>query len=175
MSDLSGTGRHLSPVELRLWTSFLDAGRMIEQALAADLVANQGMSHREYEVLVRLDGASGRMRMSELARQIAASGPLVTQTVERLEKRGWVTRERSSSDNRGIDATLTADGQAALASASEPHAELVRKLLLDRVGTDRRDVVAAALGEVADHLRLHRGSDACAIESCPLGPDGLPR
>lgn len=174
MAQLDGTGRHLTTEELRLWTSFLDAGRMIEQAMAADLAVNHAMSHREYEVLVRLDGAAGSMRMSELARQVAASAPLITQTIVRLEERDWVRRERSAGDSRGIDAVLTRAGRAALAEAATPHARLIRKLLLDLVGPDRLPHVAASMGDVADHLRNHRRDIPCERTDCPIGSDGLP-
>lgn len=173
MTELAGTGRHLSSENLKLWTSFLDASRMIDHALASDLVANHSMTHREYEILVRLDGHGGHMRMSDLARQIVASAPLITQTVERLETRGWVLRQRSTSDSRGIDAGLTADGTAALKAASKPHADIVQRLLLDIVGDSRRAAVADALGDVADHLRSHRAGSPCNSADCPLNTEGL--
>jgi len=78
MSELQGTGRHLAPDELRLWTSFLDAARIIETELADQLVDDHGMTHREYEVLVRVDGAGGAMRMATLSRQIEASRALTS-------------------------------------------------------------------------------------------------
>ena len=167
MADYAGTGAHLSPAELRAWTSFLDAGRIIETELAAQLVDEFGMTHREYEVLVRLDGIGGRERMSVLARQIEASAPLVTQTVTRLEERGWVTRETSEADRRGVEASLTSAGRLALARAAQPHAALVRELLLEPLGEDLA-IVAGALGRVADHLRAHRAGTACDDPACPL-------
>ena len=165
--DLDGTGGHLTADELRLWTSFLDAGRIVETEIERQLVDEHDMSHREYEVLVRLDGAGGSMRMRVLARQIEASSPLVTQTVQRLEARGWVERRPIAEDRRGVEASLLADGRAALASASRPHAELIRQLLLDPIAPDVAEV-ARALGTVADHLRAHRGGEVCPEPSCPL-------
>ena len=167
MDDLAGTGRHMTTSELRLWTSFLDAGRIIDTELERHLITDHAMSHRDYEVLVRLDGADGRMRMSALARQIEASAPLVTQTVDRLVNRGWVRRDVSVEDRRGVDAVLEPDGRQALQDASGPHADLVRKLLLDRHGGDL-DAIAEALGNVADHLRGHRRGGGCDDASCPL-------
>ncbi|MEM7094745.1 MAG: MarR family transcriptional regulator [Actinomycetota bacterium] len=155
MRELAGTGRHLSTTELRLWTSFLDAGRIIETELSRQLVEEFDMTHREYEVLVRVDGAGGEMRLIELARQIEASRALVSQTVDRLVERGWIERGPAPDDGRGVVARLLADGTDALASAAGPHAELVRELLLDPVGGDI-EVTAEALGRVADQLRALR-------------------
>ncbi len=166
--ELVGTGRHLDEIELSLWTALLDSGRILDSVLEADLVENHGMSHREYEVLVRLDGAGGSMRMSALARQIEASPPLVTQTVERLEQRDWVERSPSPADRRGVDARLRPAGRQALSDSAGPHAELIRQLLLEPLNDEERPVIAAALTRVAQHLRTHRRDGDCPDSTCPL-------
>lgn len=166
MTEVVGTGAHLTPTELRVWTSLLDASRILESELERSLVS-RGMTHREYEVLVRVDGADGRLRMSLLARQIEESAALVSQTVARLETRGWVTREAAEHDARGVDAVLTKVGRAALAAAAEPHAQLIRTLLLDPIADKLADT-AEALGVVADHLRAHRTGSMCPDANCPM-------
>lgn len=167
--DYAGTARFLDPTELRLWTSFLDSGRILDSILERQLLDEHNMSHREYEVLVRLDGAGGRIRMTALARQIEASGPLITQTVERLEGRRWVERRSALEDRRGVEAILLPAGKDALLFAAAPHARLVQQLLTDRVGSiSSLDVVAKALGDVADHLRGHRAGSDCDRPDCPL-------
>ncbi len=168
VTEYFGTGRHLNPVELRAWTSFLDAGRMLEEVLAQHLVTDHGMSHREYEILVRLDGAGGGLRMSALARMMVASAPLITQTIERLEKRGWVERHSATDDARGVEAVLTPVGVEVLAQAAGPHALIVRELLLDRVEPENLPVFAESLGSVADHLRQHRQGQPCGSDDCPV-------
>lgn len=165
-AELVGTGAHLSADALRAWTALLDTCRILDTELELDL-ERHGMTHREYEVLVRLDGWGGSLRMSELAAQIEASQPLVTQTVARLEGRGWVERARDPEDRRGVRAVLLADGRAALAAAAGPHAAIVQRLLTDRLGPDLT-VVAHALGTVADHLRAHRHGESCEDPACPL-------
>ncbi len=141
---------------------------MLEERLSAQLNVDHGMSHREYEVLVRLDGGGGRLRMSQLAGQMVASQPLISQTINRLEKREWVRREPSTSDKRGITAVITAAGGDALATASKPHADLIRSLMLGMM--DEADLVpfTRAVGAVADHLRIHRLGRQCDVPSCPL-------
>lgn len=166
MKEVVGTGAHLNATELRLWTSLLDASRILESELERALVS-RGMTHREYEVLVRVDGAGGRQRMSVLARQIEESAALVSQTVARLETRGWVTREAAEGDARGVDAVLTKAGRSVLATAAEPHANLIRELLLDPM-EDKLSDAADALGVVADHLRSHRAGVMCPDADCPM-------
>lgn len=167
MDDFVGTGRHLTKTELRFWTSFLDASRIIETELDSQL-HDYGMTHREYEILVRVDGSGGEQRMSVLARQIEASPALITQTVNRLVERGWIERNPTPGDRRGVVASLTDDGRAVLAECSGPHAERVRSLLF--YGLSSREVAALSksLGGVADHLRGHRAGTACNDVDCPL-------
>lgn len=164
-----GTGAHLDAEELRAWTSLLDAARILDTELEHDLVEHHHMSHREYEILVRLDGWGGSLRMSELAHQVEASAPLISQTVARLEERGWVERRRDPDDLRGVRAVLCEPGRRALAEAAVPHAAIIRSLLIDRLGDDLEGV-AAALGAVADHLRAHRRGEGCGDRACPLEP-----
>ena len=165
MTKFVGTGAHLNSQELRVWTSLLDALRILESEVESNLHQHHDMSHREYEVLVRVDGAGGRCRMSTLARQIETSAPLITQTVHKLEDRGWIRREAAVHDRRGVDAVLTTDGNSALAAAASPHAETIRRVLLEPMG-DNIDVVADTIGPIADHLRLHRRGEHCDDPGC---------
>ena len=166
---LHGTGRHLDPTELKLWTGLVDASRILDTELERQLLSDHEMTHREYEVLVRVDGSGGRKRMTTLAREIEASGPLVSQTVARLEQRGWMERVPTAEDGRGVDAVLLPDGIDALARAARPHAELIRSLLHDHLPPDALEATADAMHAVASHLRGHRAGASCDAPNCPLG------
>lgn len=168
MGDYEGTAKHLSATELRLWTSFLDASRILEAELERQLVDEFGMTHREYEVLVRVDGGGGRMRLKTLAQQIEASPALVTQTIDRLVDRGWVKRQPVADDRRGVEAALTASGRRALGEAAGPHAERVRQLLITPMEPNDLAAIAASLGATADHLRSHRRGSGCGDPTCPV-------
>lgn len=162
-TELAGTGRHLTKAELRTWTRFLDAGRLLEEILAHHVTRDHGMTHSDYEVLVRLDGAGGRMRMTLLARQVVSSAQKLTHTANRLEERGWIKRERVAEDGRGLSAILTDSGRAILIEASAGHAELIKRFLLDHLSTDEQHVVADSMDRVASHMRLHRDEQPCPI------------
>lgn len=155
-SDLLGTGRHLSDVELFLWTRFLDTSRLMEERLNRHLIDDHEMTHGEYEILVRVDGAGNSMRISVLADQCVAPRPRITQTLNRVEERGWIRRERDAHDGRGYLVHLTASGQAALARASSGHADLIKEYLLDQISADDQPRLAEALMRAAEHLRADR-------------------
>ncbi len=160
--DLVGTGRHLNKSQLRTWTRFLDAGRLMEEMLAQHLTTSHGMTHSDYEVLVRLDGAMGEMRMTTLAGQVVSSAQKLTHTANRLEDRGWIYRRPVEGDGRGLTAVLTETGRAALAEAAIGHAELIKRFLLDVMTAEERKVVAASMDRVSAHCRLHRSKAPCA-------------
>lgn len=159
--DLVGTGRYLSAVELRAWTRFLDAGRLLEEILAQHVAHDHGMSHSDYEVLVRLDGAGGEMRMTTLARQVVSSAQKLTHTANRLEKRGWIARVSVEGDGRGLMATLLPDGREALAGAAGEHAALIKQFLLDLMTPAEQELVGDVMDRVSDHMRVHRRDEPC--------------
>ena len=161
-SELVGTGRHLTKQELFTWTRFLDAGRLLEEILASHVVVNHQMNHSDYEVLVRLDGAGGSMRMTELAAEVMSSAQKLTHTANRLERRGWIERVPDKSDGRGLVATLTPAGQSALADAAVGHAALIKRFLLDDLAPDDQIRLGEIMEQLATHMRVHRRRELCA-------------
>jgi DNA-binding MarR family transcriptional regulator len=124
--------RWLSADEQRTWRAFLVANRRLFDGIDAQLQRDSGIPHAYYEILVRLSEAEGRsLRMSELATASESSRSRLSHAVARLEERGWVTRANCSADRRGLTATLTEAGFAALAEAAHGHVEQVRRSLFD--------------------------------------------
>ena len=160
--DLVGTGRHLTKSELRTWTTFLDAGRLLEEILARHVSHDHDMTHSDYEVLVRLDGAGGQMRMAVLAEQCVSSAQKLTHTANRLERRGWIAREPVDSDGRGLVAVLLPPGRDALAAAAGEHADLIKQFLLEQLTSTEQATWAELMSRLATHMRVHRRGETCA-------------
>ena len=149
----AGTGVHMTPTQLRAWTRFLEASRRLEHVLATHLKRQHGMLHLEYEILVRVDGAGGKMRMGVLASQIVESHSRVSHTITRLEDRGWVRRDRSADDGRGFDVVITPLGTKELGAASEEHARLIKELLLGDLTEKELSEFADQMQDVMDRIR----------------------
>jgi DNA-binding MarR family transcriptional regulator len=62
----------------------------------------------------------GEVTIGELATDISLSQATVTTILDRLEKRGLVYRQRSSTDKRKVHAHLTADAHGVLKNAPIP-------------------------------------------------------
>ncbi len=146
--------RWLDEGELAAWTAFLEASHRVFRAVEQQLKQDAGLSHPQYEILVKLAVAGGAgLRMTELAESLITSKSGLTYQVGQLEKRGLVTRDACLSDDRGVSAHLTEAGAVALREAAPGHVARVREALIDVLDRDRLAVLADALTEVAARLR----------------------
>ncbi len=124
--------RWLSEPEQVTWRAFLDAVRVLQTSLDAQLQRDADMPHGYYEILVRLSDVPGRsMRMRDLADATGSSRSRLTHAVDKLEARGWVCRSHCPTDRRGQVAMLTDEGFRVLAAAAPGHVEAVRSTLFD--------------------------------------------
>lgn len=142
--------RWLSADEQRVWRLYLESTQLLADAVDAQLQRDAGLSHADYEVLVRLSEApERRMRMSELADRTLFSRSRLSHAVARLERAGWVRREATPEDRRGMLAHLTDAGLARLRDAAPGHVAAVRELLFDRLTAEQ----VARLGEIVAEVR----------------------
>jgi DNA-binding MarR family transcriptional regulator len=126
--------RWLDDDEQRAWRAFLEAATLLLDRLDADLRADAGMSHADFEILVRLSEADGgRLRMSDLAGRALFSRSRLSHAVARLEDLGWVHREPCPTDRRGTLAVLTPAGTAAVRRAAAGHVGSVRRYVFDHL------------------------------------------
>jgi len=145
-----GAVRWLDEDEMRAWHSFLAAGALIDRLVDAQLKEAVGLSHPQYEILVRLaEAPGGELRMTELAGTLLTSKSGLTYQVTQLEKAGLVERRSCPSDVRGVLAVLTEAGRRLLERAAPGHVTLVRELLIDVLTPGQLAGLADALGEVS--------------------------
>jgi DNA-binding MarR family transcriptional regulator len=145
----SGT-RWLTDTEQQAWRAFLDVDRLLFDSLDRELQSDAGMSHADYEILVRLSEAPGRqVRMSELAQQTLFSRSRLSHAVARLEHLGWVRRTSCPTDKRGMLAHLTDAGYAELEAAAPGHAAAVCRYIFDALTGDE----VAQLHHIAATIR----------------------
>ncbi|MGC9543136.1 MarR family winged helix-turn-helix transcriptional regulator [Streptomyces sp. UG1] len=148
----------LNEDELRAWYAFVAAGALINRRLDQQLKEDAGITHLQYEILVRLNAAKDReMRMSELAGALLNSKSGLTYQITQLEKAGLVARRTCASDVRAVYAVLTDAGREMLERAAPDHVALVRKLLIDVLTPGQLAAVAEGLGEVTRRMRESEG------------------
>src|SRR6187549_2881975 len=123
--------RWLSAEEQVAWRRLIALTTLLPSELDAQLQRDADLSHFEYWVLAMLSESPGRaLRMSELAIRSNASQSRASHVVARLERRGFVVRERSAADGRGNVARLTDAGLDRLREVAPGHVDTARALVL---------------------------------------------
>jgi DNA-binding MarR family transcriptional regulator len=133
------------------WTRLTAAHARIADRLASALARSCGLSINDFEVLLRLDPVSPPgLRLGELRSAVRLTQPSLSREVARLEDRGWLDRAVVPDDGRGVLVSITADGRDVLRRAVPVHAQTIREFLLDPLTPGELDLLARALGRVAD-------------------------
>jgi DNA-binding MarR family transcriptional regulator len=83
----------------------------------------------QYNILRILRGEGAPLPVLEIASRTIAVVPGITGLIDRLEKAGFVTRDRCAKDRRVIHVGLTEKGQKTLAALDEPLQKLHKKLI----------------------------------------------
>jgi DNA-binding MarR family transcriptional regulator len=112
-------------------TAFLDLLRttdMLSRRLIPVLKA-EDLSMTQYNVLRILRGAPEGLPCGEVANRMITRDPDITRLLDRLEKRGLISRTRESKDRRMVMARITPQGLKLLGRLDEPVQEAHRKHL----------------------------------------------
>lgn len=116
--------------------------------------AEHDLSTAGFEVLAALyrNGEPYRLSVSELADETLISSGGMTMRLDRLERDGFVVRDRTSADRRLVLVSLTAEGLSRVAAVSVEHFanEAVMLACLDE---QERALLATLLATLEKHLR----------------------
>ena len=74
--------------------------------------------------------------------------PDITRLLDRMEKAGWVTRERAEEDRRQVSTHITKSGTELLASLEKPTGDFVTRLFAGATISDLKTVL-----KVNDQIR----------------------
>jgi DNA-binding MarR family transcriptional regulator len=84
------------------------------------VLKTEDVSSTQYNVLRILRGAPEGLACGEIASRMITRDPDVTRLLDRLEKRGLISRCRESKDRRTVMARITPEGLKLLARLDEP-------------------------------------------------------
>ena len=159
MSTTATSG--LEGAALAAWRSYLQSHALILRELDADLVAEQGMTTRDYQVLLYLSKAPDRrLAMSALAESTMLTRSGITRLIDGLVSAGLVERISCPRDARVSYAGLTDAGYEKLRQAGCTHIAGIRRLFLERYSDDEIAQLAELLGRLPG--ATHEGS--CTAE-----------
>ena len=116
------------------------------------LKANAELTNNQYNVLRILRGSHpSRLACSEIAQRMIARDPDVTRLIDRLDRRGLVTRVRAKHDRRVIEIALTDKGRAVLKSL-DAHVDRMPRVMLGHLGARKLQQLKQLLEEVISGL-----------------------
>jgi DNA-binding MarR family transcriptional regulator len=119
--------RHPCPEE----AAFLDLLRttdMLSRGLIA-VLKTEDISSTQYNVLRILRGSPEGLPCGEIANRMITRDPDITRLLDRLEKRGLISRCRQTKDRRMVMVRITPEGLKLLARLDEPVQEGHRRQL----------------------------------------------
>lgn len=151
----------LDGVALDAWRSFLQSHASILRVLDAELVAEQAMTTRDYEVLLYLAQAEDRkLPMSALSESTMLTRSGITRLVDGLVACGLIERVSCESDARVSYAQLTNEGYEKLRAAGCTHVAGIRKLFLEHYTEAELELLASLLSRLPGARR----DGACTVE-----------
>jgi len=142
---------------------FTEAHAGLVARLSAHL-AEHSISLVEFEVMIRLGRSPDhRLRMTELAGQVALTTSGITRVVDRLEREGLVRRQACPEDRRGLWAVLTQAGLDRLSAALPGHLSLLERYFTGRFAPDELATLMDRLRDIRDEVNPTAAPTAAAL------------
>jgi DNA-binding MarR family transcriptional regulator len=116
-----------APLEARLFVALLKTADSLGQD-AEQLVKSAGLTGAQYNVLRILRGAAPcGLACSNIGDRMISHDPDMTRLLDRMEKRGLISRERQTDDRRVIKTRVTSQGLDLLKTLDQPVRELHKR------------------------------------------------
>ena len=113
-----------------------------------DLLKPYGLSPTQYNVLRILRGAGeGGVSCKDIGSKLIARDPDITRLMDRLEKRGLLTRGRDQDDRRVVTHLLTGEGLALVNELDQP-VQALHRATMRGVAPARLQTLIAILEEI---------------------------
>lgn len=148
---MSSRAHHFTaPVEDSLFVIILKtADRLAQQA--EQVIKPTGLTATQYNVLRILRGAEPQgLPCRVIGDRMISRDPDMTRLLDRLEKQGYITRERQTDDRRVIKTRITSEGLKQLKKLDQPVHELHHSQFRHMSAT-RLKQLAELLDEIGRH------------------------
>lgn len=119
MKQAAQNGRKPGVREESTFLELLRTSDTLSRRLAG-VLKSEDLSSTQYNVLRILRGAPEGLACGEIAARMITRDPDVTRLLDRMEKRGLISRCRETKDRRVVQARITPEGLEALERLDEP-------------------------------------------------------
>jgi DNA-binding MarR family transcriptional regulator len=129
LKDEIKQGKPFESLEAEVFLNLMRTADALSRG-AEEILKLARLSHTQYNVLRILRGAGEQgLCCREVAERMITRDPDITRLVDRLERRGLLTRSRDSRDRRVITVRITSTGLKVLKDLDGPMAKHNRNLL----------------------------------------------
>lgn len=151
--------------EFRAYAALIASSTLLQRAVERNLREQANLTQVQFEILMNLANAGGSgLRMAQLADALIVSRSGLSYQVAQLESRGWITRERSTDDERGVVARITRKGERMRQRVFAGHSAVVRSAFLDAVEPGELDTLTSVLERVVARLSPARADGQRTID-----------
>jgi DNA-binding MarR family transcriptional regulator len=135
------------PVQDRIFVALLQTADALSQE-AEQLLKAAGLTGTQYNVLRILRGSEPEgLPCSSIGDRMISHDPDMTRLLDRMEKRGLITRERQTDDRRVVKTRITPQALSLLKTLDQPVHEL-HKRQFRHIPAARLKILGQLLGEV---------------------------
>jgi DNA-binding MarR family transcriptional regulator len=135
------------PVQDRIFVALLQTADALSQE-AEQLLKAAGLTGTQYNVLRILRGSEPEgLPCSGIGDRMISHDPDMTRLLDRMEKRGLITRERQTDDRRVVKTRITPQALSLLKTLDQPVHEL-HKRQFRHIPATRLKILGQLLGEV---------------------------
>ncbi len=146
MSSPLKASKQPAPIEDQIFVAVLKAADFLGQQ-AEQLLKSHGLTGAQYNVLRILRGAGpDGLPCRSVGERMISHDPDMTRLLDRMEKRGLITRERQKDDRRVVKTRITAQGLDMLKKLDQPVREM-HKQQFQHMSAARLKQLAELLGE----------------------------
>lgn len=117
-------------------------------------IESLGLTLSQFDVIVELGDTEG-MTCAELSYSTLITKGTLTGVLDRLERKGMITREGVEGDRRAIRVKLTTAGQALFKRAFPAHAQFLRPYFKNAMTQEEVLTVKTALLRLRDSFEEH--------------------
>ena len=134
-----------------LFTTTYRSVLKVEEVMLRHL-SNGSLTLSEMHMLECIGKRKGDAAITDIAQELDITPPSVTMAVKRLEKKGFITKDRSEEDGRRVRVRLTEEGRRAETAHRYFHRQMLRAVsrALEPV---QRDALLSALASINDGAR----------------------
>lgn len=122
---------------------------------AIESFAGNSLTMSEMHIIEAV-GKNPSLQMSDIARKLRITLPTLTVSVQRLEEKGYITRQRFGADRRKVAVALTASGQQAYERHAEFHNKMVDALFVG-LNVDKMPVLMDSMSLLRDFFKKQAG------------------